>query len=203
MKRTKFSISILISVIVVALPVIGAVAAEKPAKAKTAAEPSAGLKVLYKFVGNWRGTTTIHKTMWTPKEIRGTTVASCVRVLGGRFTLNKTTTSDGETALTLTTYDARRKCYRMWWFNSRGDIAESQGKWDAPSKTCTWRNIARNNGVTSVATARYLDDNTVKWTVVTKDRSGKIGFSMEGKETRAKQLPKREINPNKAGTTCH
>ena len=187
--------TILVSAIVVTVLAMGAVAAEKPAKDGPAAEPSAELKVLYKFVGNWRGTTTIHKAKWTPKEISGTSTTSCVRVLGGRFTMNKTTTSDGETALTLTTYDARKKCYRMWWFNSRGDIVESEGKWDGPSKTSTWRNIARNNGVTSVATARYLDDNTVKWTVVTKDRSGEIGFSMVGNETRVKQLPKLKAPP--------
>jgi len=139
MKRTKFSISILISVIVVAALAIGAIAAEKPAKDKTDTEPSAELKLLYKFVGNWQGSMIVHKTKQNPNEIRGTDMLSCVRVLGGRFTMNKTVASDGRTGLHLTTYDMQRKCYRIWFFDSNGFVSEFQGKWDDETKIFTWR----------------------------------------------------------------
>ena len=158
------------------------------------AELSAELKVLHKFLGNWQGTTTIHKAKWTPEEIRGTSATSRVSVLGGRFALSEAAASDGTTALTLATYDEERKCYRMWWFSSRGDASESQGVWDAETKTATWRSEG-DDGVTSVATARYLDDNTVKWSVVVKDGQGEIGHHMEGRETRVKKLPKRKDTP--------
>ena len=189
MHRTK----ILISMIVVTALAVGAVAAEQAAPAKPA-EPSAELKVLYRFVGNWRGETKVHETRWTPREIRGTNTTSCTPVLGGRFTLNRTRTSNGESSLTLATYDVHRKVYRLWWFSSTGEPGEWQGKWDAETKTMTWRS-EDDDGVTSVAKSWYVDDDTAKWTVVAKDRDGQTRFSMEAKETRVKTLPKGKDAP--------
>ena len=190
MKRT----TILVSVIVAVTFATGAVGAEN-AVAETSDAPSAELKVLYKFVGNWRGATTTHKTMSTPKEIRGTSTTSCEPVLGGRFTLNRAEASNGESGLTLTTYDVHRKCYRMWWFGSQGIAApEMQGHWNPKTQTMDWRS-ENDDGATTIAKGWYEDDDTAKWTVITKLPSGEIGFSVEGKETRVKQLPKRKDAP--------
>ncbi len=190
MKRTK--ISILISVIVVASLAIGAVAAEDTATTKPF-EPSAELKLLYKFVGNWQGATIVHKTKQNPNETRETHTLSCVRVLGGRFTMNKTVTSDGHTGIALTTYDVQRKCYRMWVFHSRGATSEFQGKWDDETKIFTWRSTDKEN--TTVTRSWYADDNTVKWNSEAKDPDGEVIFRMEGEYKRTKQLPRRKDTP--------
>ena len=189
MNRTK----ILVFVSVVTAFAMAAVAAVDAATEKPA-EPSAEQKVLYKFVGNWRGAATIRKAKWTPQETRVTDTLSCVRILGGRFTQNTGEASDGMTSLRLATYDVRRKCYRMWYFDSRGGAGESQGEWNGQTRTSTWRGKG-DNGVTGLGTSRYLDDNTVKWSYVAKDRAGEVGFHIEGKYTRVKQLPKGKDTP--------
>lgn len=191
MKRTTILISI--SVIVVAALAMGAVADEDLATTKPA-EPSAEMKVLYRHLGNWKTTSTAAKAPGDPKAVSLTGTSSVVRALGGRFTLNKSETSDGSTSLAMATYDVQWKCYRMWWFNSEGAVAESQGRWDAKTKTMTWHSEG-DNGVASVGKVRYLDDNTVKWSWLIKDAQGEIGHHSEGKGTRVKQLPKRKDIP--------
>ena len=185
--------TILVSAIVVTVLAMGAVAAEKPAKDGPAAEPSAELKLLYKFVGNWQGSMIVHKTKQNPNEIRSTDMLSCVRVLGGRFTMNKTVASDGRTGLHLTTYDMQRKCYRIWFFDSNGFVSEFQGKWDDETNIFTWRSTDKEN--TTVTRSWYADDNTAKWNSEAKDPDGEVMFRMEGKFTRVKQLPKRKPPP--------
>jgi len=185
--------TILVSVIVVAIVAMAAVAAEDAATTKPA-ERSAEQKVLDRFLGNWQGTKTVHKTKWNPKEFRQTDTSSRVRILGGHFIQNKSEASDGTTSLALTTYDVQRKCYRMWYFNSLGVAIEAQGKWDGETKTSTWRSD-QGNGLSTVGKGRFLDDNTVKWSWVTKDSEGEISFHIEGKYTRAKQLPKQKDTP--------
>ena len=151
------------------------------------------LKVLSQL-GNWQSTVIVHKAKWNPKETRGTITSSVVPVLGGCFTLQRADKSDGGTFFNLTTYDAQRKCYRMWYFDSQGNAGESTGKWDARTKTSTWLSD-KGNGVTSVLKAQYLDDNTRKFSFVVKDAAGEIGAHIEGKSTRVKQLPKRKNIP--------
>ena len=148
-------------------------------------------KLLDMSLGNWKGVMIVHKAKWNPKEIRQTSVSSCVRVLGGRFTMNKGGGSDGVTGLTLTTYDTTRKCYRCWYFDSKGSGVEMQGKWDQATKTAVWRSDL-GNGVTAVSTARYVDDNTVKLSIVNKDRDGEVVFRVEGKATRVKKPAKKK-----------
>jgi hypothetical protein len=168
----------------------------KPKAAPTTqpAELSAEQKVLDLALGNWKGDLTVHKTKWNPKEFRQTSTSSCVRVLGGRFILNKGGGSDGTTGLTLTTYDTEKKCYRCWYFDSKGSAVEMQGKWDPETKTATWRSDL-GNGVTAVSTARYVDGETVETSIVNKDKDGEILFRVEGKATRVKKLPKLKVAP--------
>ena len=189
MNRTKS----LVLVSVVATFAMAAVAAEKPAADKPV-ERSAEQKVLDMHLGNWQGTTIVHKAKWHPNETRGPDRSSCVRVLGGRFGLTTSEGSDGSTSIALATYDVQKMTYRLWWFNSQGAASESRGKWNAKTKTMTWRS-KNDDGVTSVATVRYPDDNTVEWSSISKDPKGEVGFHVEGKATRVKQLPKRKETP--------
>ncbi len=189
MIRTK----ILISVILVAALAMVAVAAEDAAKDKPG-QGWAERKVLDLLVGDWKSTSTAAKAPGDAKTVALTGTSSVVRALGGHFTLNKSETSDGSTSLTLATYDVQWKCYRMWWFNSGRAMAESQGRWDAKTKTLTWHSEG-DNGVASVGKSRYVDDNTVKWSRLIKDPQGEISFREEGKDTRVKQLPKRKATP--------
>ena len=191
MNRTKILISI--SVILVAAPAMGALAADKPAAGKPA-ERSPEQKVLDLFVGNWKTTFTAAKAPGDPKAVSLTGTTSVVRAVAGRFTLNKSERSDGIASLAVATYDVQWKCYRMWWFDSGGCIAESQGRWDAKTKTMTWHRDS-DDGVASVGKFRHLDDNTVKCTWLIKDDRGEIASRMEGKYTRVKQLPKRKAVP--------
>ncbi len=143
------------------------------------------LKIFDYLPGNWRQTGTFFKAEWTPQQTQLTGTASCTRILNGRFFETKLKGPKGTVDhLMLTTYDAQRKSYRRWDFNS-DSASESVGKWDADAKSMTWSHT-RDDGLTSTTTDRHVDADTVEWSLVIKDPNGKVYLHLEGKSTRAK-----------------
>jgi hypothetical protein len=141
-------------------------------------------KLFDHLLGNWRQTGTFFKAEWTPKQTQLTGTASCTRILDGRFFEAKLNWREGS-LLILKTYDAQRKSYRRWDFNSNGQASESIGKWDEDAKTMTWTHTT-GDGLISTVTDRYVDADTLEWSLVIKDRNGKVYLHLEGKSTRVK-----------------
>jgi hypothetical protein len=83
------------------------------------------------------------------------------------------------------TYDAARKAYRAWYFDSAGTVGESSGTWDENAKALILT-TELGNGITATNTTRFVDPDTVEWTYVAKDDKGKVYSSLEGKWTRRK-----------------
>lgn len=162
----------------------GDTATTKPSKL------SPELKVLHRFVGNWKGAT----KWWTPEEFRWPVATSCESILGGRFTLTKAMASNGNVFISVSTYDKTFSEYRKWSFGWRGVGQEAKGKWDDKTGTMTWRSDLGRSG-TSVETFRYLEDNSVEWSLVTRDRSNDVLLEMSGKYARAKQPSKPKNKP--------
>ncbi len=148
------------------------------------------LKILHKFVGNWQGST----TEWTPERFSGPLTTSCRSILGGQFTLTKVMASNGNGYISVSTYDGTFRGYRKWRFGWRGLGQEAEGTWDDKTRTMTWRSDL-GHGETSVETVRYLEDKTVKWSVITRYDSGNIPLQMAGKYARVKQPPKPKNKP--------
>lgn len=153
-------------------------------QAAEAAELPPEQKVFDHQLGNWWQTGTFFKAEWTPKQTQLTGAVSCTRILGGRFVETKFTTSESS-VLILKTYDAQRGAYRRWDFNSNGQASESIGKWDEDAKTMTWSGTV-DGGLTSTVTDRYVDADTLEWSLVIKDRGGKVYIHVDGKSTRMK-----------------
>ncbi len=178
-------VKILVSVSVVATFAMRAAGAGNAA-AEAPDGPSPELKVLHKRVGNWQGATTVHKTMWTPEEIRGSNISSCVAILGGRFTLNRTEASNGESDLALVTYDKQRNCYRRWLFHSNGQTSEHTGAWNPEAKSMTWSSFV-DDSRTSTQVDRYIDADTMESSVLIKGPDGKVYYLMTGKSERTER----------------
>ena len=172
--------------VVVAVGVYLLAALPGEAQEATTTEQSTELKVFDHYPGNWRQTATLFKAEWTPKQTQLTFTASRTRILDGRFMETKLSGPEGTpNHLILKTYDAQRKSYRRWDFNSNGQASESIGKWDADAKSMTWSHTM-DDGLTNTTTDRHVDADTMEWSMVIKDRNGKVYLHMEGKATRVK-----------------
>ena len=143
-------------------------------------------KVLDRFLGDWQQTFTIFEAEWTPNENRGTGTFSSTRILGGQFVQETGKKADGDSHLTLYTYDKKRKSYRMWYFASSGQAGEVAGTWDAKTNTLIWKWDAAN-GLAGTGTHHFVNDDTYEYSTVIKDKSGKVFFHREGKSTRIKK----------------
>jgi hypothetical protein len=141
--------------------------------------------LLDQYLGDWEQAVTLLPAAWTPRQIETTGTYTCTRILDGRFVHQKNLESDGTTHVHLYTYDANRKHYRRWYFNSSGHTSEATGTWDAAANTMTWQ-ADTGNGVTNTAITRFVDADTIEWNVIVKDQDGKLFFHGEGKSTRAR-----------------
>jgi len=143
-------------------------------------------KVFDHSPGNWRQTGTFFKAEWTPKQTQLTGTASCTRILNGRFIETKLKGPEGTPYhLILMTYDAQRKSYRRWDFDSDGQASEYIGKWDADAKSMTWSQTM-GGSLTNTIADRYVDADTSEWSLVIKDRNGKVYLHVEGNSKRVK-----------------
>lgn len=163
-------------------------AGQREAKADQGADKPAELKVLERFVGTWDTETRSRRAEWTPKETRTTGTTKMEWVLGGRFIQSKGHSDPGGLQdIQMMTYDAGRKQYRHWHFDSLGTGSESSasGQWDEGAKTLTWK-AELVDGITMTNKVQFLDKDTYKWALVAKDKGGKVYLEMEGKLTRRK-----------------
>jgi hypothetical protein len=153
----------------------------------SAAEPTAPkppeLKVLERLVGTWNSESVSRVAVWTPVEARAKGVLTREWVLDGRFVQEKSKQSDGD-AIVMFSFDAEKKVYRWWLFNSHGHSMETQGQWDETTHTFMFTSDV--GGLKNSSTIRFIDEDTHKWTAVVKDAQGKVFYDGEGKCTRRK-----------------
>jgi hypothetical protein len=141
-------------------------------------------KVLDKWLGTWRTTYTIPQTAWNPEERTLSADLVTSRVVGGRFTQEKSEHSDGSSGSLIATYDGRQRTYRSWWFSSQGYTSESTGTWDAKTSTMTW--TSKQDGNESTTTFRFVDEDHAEWDLVIKAPGGQTVFLINGKSLRVK-----------------
>ncbi len=142
-------------------------------------------KVLEQFVGTWETESTAKVAEWTPKEVKATGSIKCAWALGGRFVQGKGTDSQSGEVQSHWTYDANKKTYRMWFFNSDGVVVQWIGQWKPESKSFLLKQYL-GNGIMDTLTARMADANTIEFTSEAKGKDGKIYFAFEGRWTRRK-----------------
>ena len=170
----------------ITLAVLAAATYSGGANADDTGKRSAELQLLDRFVGTCMQSFTLFKAEWTPEEKRGTGTFSSTRILGGQFVQESGKKADGNSHLTLYTFDEKRESYRMWYFASSGQTGEVAGKWDAKINTLVWKWDAPN-GLTGTGTHHFVNDDTYEFSTVIKDNSGKVFFHRVGKSTRIKK----------------
>ena len=185
MKKDRCSFIVTAGIYLAAWAIIGCAdtSQEKPADAP--AEPPE-LKILQHFVGTWTTELIQKRAEWTPKEVRVTGTDTTEWVLGGRFIQSKTRSADGKSEnMRLATYDAQKKEYRRWSFDSGGAFNEASGQWDEGSKSLKWEGRAGEE-IPVVIKVRVVDRNTIEWTLIAKNGDGKVFLDFEGKAVRDK-----------------
>ena len=146
------------------------------------ADVSAEMKVLEGFVGTWK----IKQATKTGdgREIKATGFTTTRFVLGGRYLEYVTRTNPGEQeSLGMFTYDEARKEYRSWFFMSGGQHSEWSGTWDAKTKTLT-RTATLQRGNKATATATFVNDDTIDFSVVGRRPDGQVIFEVNSTMTR-------------------
>ena len=142
------------------------------------------LKELGRFVGSWTWKVTSRKAEWTRVAKVFTFDHKVEWILGGRMIQHKWVWTPGDEKIHCTSlmgYDAKKEHYTEWHFDSTGVVPEQESHrtWNESTKTFT--GIAETqDGITMFQINRFIDDNTMEWTMVIKDSAGKIMADMEG-----------------------
>ena len=153
------------------------------AYAQQAAPTSPELNPLNRFVGTWTMQQTI-KTASGP-EVTLTGVVTHKLVLGGRFLESTSVSNPGEQhVLQMSLWDDMRRLYRSWYFDSNGRTSEWQGTWDNDSKTLT-QTAKLSQEITGTGTFRFVDDDTMVFSLTGKHRDGNV--SVEARSTFTRQ----------------
>ena len=153
------------------------------AYAQQATPASPEVPPLNRFVGTWKMQQTI-KTANGP-DITLTGVVTHKLVLGDRFLESTSVSNPGEQqVLQMSIWDDMRRLYRSWYFDSNGRTSEWQGRWDSDSKTLT-QTANLSQDITGTGTFRFVDDDTMVFSLTGKDRDGNV--SVEGRSTFTRQ----------------
>jgi hypothetical protein len=153
-----------------------------------APDPKSPLAPLGRFAGTWEKRFTIYKAEWTAEEQAKTGTHTAQWVLGGRHLQETGRDSDGSSYMSVYSYDAGAKAYRLSGFQSDGSAWQMTGGWDAATSTLTWSRDL-DGGVRAVATYKFAGPDEFQFSYVAKDGAGKVYFRLEGtgKRTEAKK----------------
>lgn len=179
--RTEMKTLLNLVVLAVVLGSTATTRADEP-KAK-----SAELQVLDRYVGSWEETNILKPAVWTPERAILTTTTTRRWILNEQMIENKGEWTPGNTEfLHLMTYDPDQKEYRQWYF-AKGNVVPHtyRGKWDAATETFTFTGTV-GDGIQSSGQQHFVNKDTFTWTLVAKDRAGKVVLDMEGKCVRKK-----------------
>jgi hypothetical protein len=153
-------------------------------KPTEAAPKPAELKVLDRLIGMWKDEATFKVSEWTSKEKQETYIYRNEWTLNSRFVQSRGRSFDGDAEdLQIITFDAEKKTFRRWYFDSEGTINESTGTWDDTSRTLTWTGDL-GDGITAVSVWTVADEKTLVWSRTAKDKKGKVYVDIDGKAIR-------------------
>jgi hypothetical protein len=146
------------------------------------------LKVLNRFLGTWDTDMVAKKSEWTPKEVNSKGMSKFEWMLDGRFmsSQSKSTGPDKVESFQLMTYHPGDKKFFLWFFDSNGMVSEAQGQWDADNQILTWKSDIDEN-LASTNQVRFTDRETIDWTMMVKDKTGKVYLDLRGKMKRRKK----------------
>ena len=150
------------------------------------------LNVLNRWVGKWDVEMTVKPNADVPKGMRSKGWVTTEWTLNFRFVQQFGTmwAGEGTPAVqihSLMTYDPRKKAYRTWMFFSTGHMSESEGTWDEKTRTLTSKSRDADSGTTTTTKATFAEDGAETWSIITKDRDGKVVNETTGKNTRQKK----------------
>ncbi len=165
-------------------------------KHESSADRPAELKVLDRMIGDWDTVSVMKPAEWTPQGDRSTAKIKREWILNGRFVMDTSTHSNGDESIAIIGYDAGRKTYRSWWFNSNGEFPRSQstGNWDESKQTLSYV-TGLGDGKTMRSSVRLADPNREVWEFKVADAVGKVYLDMEITATRAAAVRDKVTNP--------
>lgn len=140
-----------------------------------ASDLPAELKIFDPLNGTWDAVTVSRPAVWTPKEVRLTSVVTREWVLNNRFVLDRSQQADGQESLALFGFDPQSREYRTWWFHSEGGRDTSRGTWDAATETFSFR-TEPEQGRESYSTMRVITPNQHEWQIKVTDAAGKVYY---------------------------
>lgn len=157
------------------------------AQAEEPMAKSAELQVLDRYIGTWEETTEFKPALITPERAILTTTTTRRWILNGQMIENKGAWMPGDTEfLHLMTYDSNRKEYHQWYYDKNNLTPQlSQGKWDAATQTFTFMGTIGED-IQSTSQQHFLNKDTFTWTMMAKNKAGKVVLDMEGKCVRKK-----------------
>ena len=145
--------------------------------------PPPEMKLLQQMVGTWQESNVSRVAERTPVETRTKTTLKVTPILGGRFIRCEVFDEDGKAiAMMIRTFDAEQQAYRQWMFHPGSCGVESRGQWDDATNTLTLTDEGQR--ITSTATLRFADKDTIQWSHISRDRQGKVYLNIEGKSVR-------------------
>jgi hypothetical protein len=173
--------------ILLAYPLVAFVASGETGQGPAKDVPE--LQPLNHYVGSFETEMTIKPNPGLPNGARTRGKATGEWILDGRFMRQTWTAEAAEgiprlSGVTLMTYDPRQRTYRSWIFYSNGASGESQGAWNAQTRTMTWTMRDAESGGTVVTTATFAEGGDETWSIVEKDRDGKVRSEITGKTRR-------------------
>jgi hypothetical protein len=152
----------------------GSVAAEDTPKR------SAELQVLDRYLGEWE-TTITNKA--TGEKIN--TIQSRKWSREGKFILSEDQdVGTKRESHFLMTYDAKSKQYRACFINDEFTVP-LLGTWDEKARVMTWK--SSDVAFKHAAVHRFLDKDTVEWTMTVTSPEGKVVLELSAKQTRRKK----------------
>jgi hypothetical protein len=141
-------------------------------------------QILGRWAGTWKTDVVNKPAEGNPKETRTTGLITARPILGGTVVEEAgTATPGGVEYRALWGYDPQRQVYRSWFFDSLGTRTSHEGRWDEETSTMHWK-ADLGDGKTSEATHHFIDKDTYEWTLVVKDKAGKVYADARGKHTR-------------------
>ena len=84
--------------------------------------------------------------------------------------------------------DKKKKVFRRWYFDSNGWFLRSDttGRWNPDTETLTWT-TDMGEGRTQTITNWFLDKDTIKCSIVVKDKQETTLLDIQGTSTRYKE----------------
>ena len=148
------------------------------------------LNALNMLVGRWETTGEVKMIgMDEPIQTKGTGYAEWE--CDGRILVDRSEYDMGVmgpmSGVSIWTWDAAKKQYRMRWYDSFGETAAGTARYDEAARTWHFKNRGRSSlcNVISKGTIKWIDENTLAWTYDQWDAWGLLKFStMKGTSQR-------------------